>query len=100
MCSMTINLIDIDGGRRKIASRLAIILVTFVSANSASAEARRIQVGTLTCSLSSSIGRVVGSERNVSCTFRKAVGEPDEPYTGAMTRFVLDVGVTTGGVIV
>jgi Domain of unknown function (DUF892)/Protein of unknown function (DUF992) len=69
---MTLNLIDVARGRRKIASRLAIILLTFVSANSASAETRRIQVGTLTCSLSSSIGLVVGSERNVSCTFRGA----------------------------
>jgi hypothetical protein len=97
---MTINLLDVATGWRKIASRLAIILLTFVSANSASAESRRIQVGTLTCSFSSSIGMVVGSERNVSCTFRGGVGEPDEPYTGTMTRFGLDVGVTTGGVIV
>jgi hypothetical protein len=99
VCSMTINLIDIARGRRKIASRLAIILTT-LGANSASAESRRIQVGTLTCSLSSSVGMVVGSQRNVSCTFRGGVGEPDEPYTGTMTRFGLDVGVTTGGVIV
>jgi Protein of unknown function (DUF992) len=99
VCSMTINLIDM-ARRRKIASHLAIVLITFVGANSASAESRRIQVGTLTCSLSSSIGMVVGSERNVSCTFRGGVGEPDEPYTGTMTRFGLDVGVTTGGVIV
>jgi hypothetical protein len=54
---MTINLIDI-ARRRKIASHLAIVLITFVGANSASAESRRIQVGTLTCSLSSSIGMV------------------------------------------
>ena len=100
LCSMTINLIDIARGQRKTARYLAIIVVTAVGASGASAESRRIQVGTLTCSLSSSVGMVVGSQRNVSCTFRGGAGEPDEPYTGTMTRFGLDVGVTTGGVIV
>ena len=56
-------------------------------------------MGTLTCSLSASIGLVVGSQRNVSCLFRGTSGEPDEPYTGTMTRVGLDVGLTTGSVI-
>jgi hypothetical protein len=43
---------------------------------------------------------VVRSQRNVNCVFRGETGEPDEPYTGTMTRFGLDGGVTTGGVIV
>ena len=58
------------------------------------------QVGTLTCSLSASIGLVVGSQRNVSCLFRGTSGEPDEPYTGTMTRVGQDVGLTTGSVII
>ena len=46
------------------------------------------------------IGLIVGSQRNVSCVFRGVPGEPDEPYTGTMTRVGLDVGVTTGSVII
>jgi hypothetical protein len=57
-------------------------------------------VGTLTCSLSSGIGLVIGSQRNVSCLFRGTSGEADEPYTGTMTRVGLDVGFTTGSVII
>jgi hypothetical protein len=61
----------------------------------------RLQVGTLACSLSSSIGLIVGSQRNVSCSFKGgAPGEPEEAYTGTMTRVGLDIGVTGGGVIV
>ena len=86
---MTINLIDMARGQRKTARYLAIIVVTALGGSGASAESRRIQVGTLTCSLSSSVGMVVGSQRNVSCTFRGGAGEPDEPYTGTMTRFGL-----------
>jgi hypothetical protein len=57
-------------------------------------------MGTLTCSLLSSIGMIVGSQRNVSCQFRGAPGEPDEPYAGTMTMVGLDVGLTTGSVII
>ena len=60
----------------------------------------RLQVGQLTCSLSSGVGLVVGSQRNVNCIFRGQPGEPDEAYTGTMTRIGLDIGVTSGGVIV
>jgi hypothetical protein len=98
VCSM-INLIDM-ATRCKTASYLAIVGVIAAATNCVSAESSRTQVGTLSCSLSSSVDMVVGSRRNVSCTFRGGAGEPDEPYTGTMTRFGLDVGVTTGGVIV
>jgi len=63
------------------------------------AEPRRVQVGTLACSLSSSIGLVLGSQRNVNCDFSSS-GAPVERYTGTMTRIGLDVGVTTGGAII
>jgi len=60
-----------------------------------------LQVGTLACSLSSSVGLVVGSQRNVSCSFKASgPGEPEEAYTGTMTRVGLDVGFTSGGVII
>ena len=65
----------------------------------ADAQPRRVQVGTLACSLSSSIGLVVGSRRNVNCDFT-ASGVPVEHYTGTMTRIGLDIGVTTGGAII
>ena len=66
----------------------------------ADAQPRQIQVGTLTCSLSSSVGLVLGSQKNVNCVFRGQPGEPEEAYTGTMTTIGLDIGVTTGGVIV
>jgi hypothetical protein len=66
----------------------------------ADAQPRRIQVGTLTCSMSASIGFIVGSQKNVNCVFRGQPGEPEEGYTGTMTTIGLDIGITTGGVIV
>jgi hypothetical protein len=77
---------------------------TFVAAalvlGPAAAQPTRLQVGTLTCSMSSSIGLVVASTKNLNCVFRGQPGEPDEGYTGTMTTIGLDIGVTAGGVVV
>jgi len=87
--------------RSNRAACIATIVVTAgVAASTANAESRRVQIGTLTCPLSSSIGLVIGSQRNVSCMFRGVPGEPDEPYTGTMTKVGLDLGLTTGSVII
>jgi Protein of unknown function (DUF992) len=66
----------------------------------ADAQPRRVELGTLTCSMSSSFGLIVGSQKNVNCIFRGQSGEPEEAYTGTMTTVGLDIGITTGGVIV
>jgi hypothetical protein len=76
----------------------AAAIIAFM-ASPANAQAPRLQVGTLRCSLSSSIGLVVGSQRNASCIFSSEFA-PDEAYEGRMTRIGLDLGVTTGGRII
>jgi hypothetical protein len=63
------------------------------------AQASRVQVGQLACSVSAGIGLIVGSQRNVNCTFQPD-GGPPEAYTGTMTKIGLDVGFTTGSAIV
>lgn len=59
----------------------------------------RVQVGQLACSLSSGVGMIVGSQRNVNCTFQPDNGPP-EAYTGTMTKVGLDVGFTSGSAII
>jgi hypothetical protein len=78
---------------------MAAALFIALAASSAEAQAPRLEVGTLRCSLSSSIGLVVGSQRNVSCIFSSDFA-PDEAYEGRMTRIGLDLGVTSGGRII
>ena len=60
----------------------------------------RLEVGTLECSLSASVGLIVGSQRNVNCVFRGGPNGPVEAYTGTMTRVGIDIGITSGGVII
>jgi hypothetical protein len=65
----------------------------------ADAQPRRVQVGSLACSISAGVGLLVASQRNVSCNFQPDSGPP-ETYTGTITRVGVDVGFTTGGAMV
>jgi hypothetical protein len=86
---------------RTVFAALAFLAAALATVTSpADAQPRRIELGTLTCSMSASIGFIVGSQKNVNCIFRGQPGEPEEPYTGTMTTVGLDIGVTTGGVII
>jgi hypothetical protein len=76
------------------AAALAAVLSTPVDA-----QQDRVQSGSLECSLSSSIGLIVASQRNVACNY-KPNGGPPEAYVGTMTRVGLDVGITGGGAII
>jgi hypothetical protein len=58
-----------------------------------------VQVGTLNCALSGSIGVIIASQKALVCTFQRQRGQP-EVYTGLITRFGLDIGATTGGQMV
>jgi hypothetical protein len=81
-----------------VASAIAAAVLA-MAAKPAAAQPARIQVGTLECSLSSGVGLIVGSQRNVNCNF-KPDGGPPEMYTGTMTKIGLDIGVTSATVIV
>ena len=72
-----------------------------LAAMSGSAQAQdRVQAGSLTCDVSAGIGLIIGSQRNVSCTFTPSMPGPIEYYTGTISKLGVDVGVTTGGVMV
>jgi len=74
------------------AASIAAALITAFMAPPVKAQGSRVQIGTLRCSLSSSIGMVVGSQRNVSCIFG-ADNAPDEAYEGRLTK----IGVNRRG---
>ena len=86
--------------RTAFAAAVAAVAALAMIANPADAQPRRIQVGTLTCSMSAGVGLIVGSQRNVNCLLKGQPGEPEEAYAGTMTRVGLDIGVTTGGAII
>jgi hypothetical protein len=57
----------------------------------------RIEAGTLTCRMGPSVGALIASRQRLRCAF--ATGGRVENYSGTITRFGLDVGITAGGVM-
>ena len=57
-----------------------------------------VQVGTLTCNASGSLGFIFGSSRDVACTF-SGPGRV-EYYRGQINKFGVDIGYTQGGVLI
>jgi hypothetical protein len=55
------------------------------------------KVGTLTCDISAGIGVIIASKKDVTCMFTPSQPGPREVYVGAITKFGLDLGATTGG---
>jgi hypothetical protein len=78
---------------------LAAVMLAMALSTPADAQSDRVQAGSLECSMSSGIGLIVGSQRNIACNFKPNNGPP-EAYVGTMTRIGLDVGVTGGGAII
>jgi len=77
------------------ASICALTLASFAAP--AAAQVNRVQAGVLDCDVSAGIGLIVGSRKQVTCTFNPTTGGPREAYVGTIGKFGLDVGATTGG---
>jgi len=58
-----------------------------------------VRVGVMTCEVNSGFGYVLGSSRDVRCTFVPAAG-PAEHYAGTIAKFGVDIGYVQNAVIV
>jgi Protein of unknown function (DUF992) len=82
---------------RHLAACAALALVI---APAGPAAAQDIKAGVLTCDVSAGLGFIIGSKKQVACTFAPEGPGRREDYDGTITKFGLDLGVTTGGVMV
>jgi uncharacterized protein DUF992 len=64
------------------------------------ADAQRLKAGVLTCDVSGGMGFIIGSSKSVFCNFSPDQQGPPEAYVGSISKFGLDIGATTGGVMV
>ena len=69
-------------------------------AGAADAAPHGVKVGTLTCNVASGWGFIFGSSKDLHCTFRGNRSAPGEHYTGSISKFGVDIGYTSGGVLV
>ncbi|MDQ0472912.1 DUF992 domain-containing protein [Labrys wisconsinensis] len=59
----------------------------------------RVKTGTLVCNVSAGIGMIITSKKAMACTFKGVRGRR-ELYAGTITKYGLDIGVTSQGTIV
>jgi hypothetical protein len=53
----------------------------------------RVQVGRLSCDVEGGVGFIVGSSKDLTCTFHRK-GQKAERYNGTIRKLGLDVGIT------
>jgi hypothetical protein len=58
----------------------------------------RVEIGVLDCVVEGGVGFIVGSSKDVACTFTPA-GGPPEPYVGTVDKIGVDIGFTNESVI-
>ena len=58
-----------------------------------------VRVGVMTCDMDSGFGYVLGSSRDLHCTFVPAAGAP-EHYAGSISKFGVDIGYVQNAVMV
>jgi hypothetical protein len=64
------------------------------------AAAQRVKAGLLTCDVSAGIGFIIGSQKAVSCVYAPEPAGPQQVYSGSISKFGLDIGVTSSGVMI
>ena len=62
--------------------------------------AQQTRTGLLTCDVSGGLGLILGSRKDISCSFVPDRQGRREDYDGTITKFGLDLGITGGGVMV
>jgi len=80
---------------------LSAVVAGLVSTGAATPAAAQsyVDAGVLTCRVGPSIGLLVTSTKQLDCTFTPNFRAP-ERYSGSITRFGLDIGITGEGLIV
>ena len=63
------------------------------------ARAQDVRVGMMTCDVAGGFGYVLGSSRDLQCTFSPAQG-PAEHYAGRISKFGVDIGYVKNAVMV
>ena len=58
------------------------------------------KVGTLDCDVSAGTGMIITSQKGVRCVFTPTTTRRPEVYAGAITKYGVDVGFTSGGKLI
>ncbi|MEW9526074.1 DUF992 domain-containing protein [Agrobacterium radiobacter] len=83
------------------ASALAADLARYEPAPQEQDDRNGVKIGYLTCDIGGGVGYVLGSAKELDCTFQSTMGaRRTDHYTGAIRKMGVDLGFTTQGRLV
>jgi hypothetical protein len=82
-----------------LAATFIIVPLMLPSEAAADPARRASQVGTLVCAMGPRVGLLVGSRQRLKCQYTQVRSGRVENYSGRITRFGLDLGVTVRGIM-
>ena len=85
---------------RKFQAASGAAAVVAVLALASPAAASGVKIGVLSCHVSSGWGFIFGSSKDLHCNFSPSARGIGERYVGSVSKFGVDVGYTSGGVLV
>jgi hypothetical protein len=83
----------------KLSTGALALAAGLLAVSPAAAAPHGVKVGVLTCDVASGWGFVFGSSKDLHCTYAPSKGMA-ERYSGTVKKFGVDLGYTSGGVIV
>lgn len=79
--------------RSVAALGLACTALSFAAVPAMASEDKYVQVGMLKCDVDGGVGLLLGSKKDMTCTFEKKDGDK-ETYTGHVLKVGIDIGIT------
>lgn len=76
---------------------LAGLAIALAATSAIAQDVARARVGTLTCSMSPTVGFVIGSQAQLSCIYASMRRGPRQAYVGTVDTAGLSIGATSGG---
>jgi hypothetical protein len=77
----------------------AALIAGSVAAAPRAEAADRVDVGVLVCHVKASIGWIITSKQEMTCTFSSSQGDLPQRYAGSITTVGVDLGVTGAGIM-
>lgn len=79
--------------------KLACAAALTTMALAAPAQAGSVKLGVLACAIDGGTGYVIGSNKGLQCSFKPSNGGAIENYSGMISKFGVDLGVTDQGTL-
>ena len=83
----------------KRTNLMASVVALAALSSTAMASPDGVKVGVLTCTVDGGWGYVIGSSKDLTCSYRPNHGESDH-YAGSISKFGVDIGYTSSGTLV